>query len=67
MSIQIYSVYLLAIIATPIDRAHCTTGHVFSAHAHMLHGGDRQTYVYNVQFSDHTQHRCKVCVGYGAL
>ena len=39
------SVYLLAIIATPIDHAHCRLC-VFSAHVHKLPGIDCQTYVY---------------------
>ena len=39
------SVYLLAIIATPIDHAHCRPC-VFSAHVHKLPGIDCQTYVY---------------------
>ena len=47
------SVYLLAIIATPIDRAHCTEGHVFSAHVHKLpmnigiHCSSQTSHIYN--------------------
>ena len=38
------SIYLLAIVATPIDCAYCTAGHLFSARVHKLPIRDHQTY-----------------------
>ena len=40
------NIYLLAIVAMPIDHAYYTAGHVFSAHAHKLPGRDLQMYAY---------------------